>query len=76
MIYGTVDGTARAGTDYEPQQGVITLAPGTRSTQVRVPLIDHQRPRDDARFELFLTADPKVVAIAEPRVTATIPVAH
>ena len=76
LIYGTVDGTARGGTDYEPQQGVITLAPGTTSTQVRVPLIDHQRPRDDARFELFLTADPKVVAIAEPRITATIPVAH
>jgi Calx-beta domain len=67
-----VDGTARAGTDYEPQQGVIALAPGTRSTQVRVPLID-QRAGDDTRFELFLTADPKVVEITEPRITATIP---
>jgi RNase P/RNase MRP subunit p29 len=73
LIYGTVDGTARAGTDYEPQQGVIALAPGTRSTQVRVPLIDHQRPRDDARFELFLTADPKVVQVVDQRITATIP---
>jgi hypothetical protein len=73
LIYGTVDGTARAGTDYEPQQGVLTLAPGTTRTQVRVPLIDHGRPRDDARFELFLTADPKVVRIAEPRIAATIP---
>jgi RNase P/RNase MRP subunit p29 len=72
LIYGTVDGTARAGTDYEPQQGVIALAPGTRSTQVRVPLID-QRAGDDTRFELFLTADPKVVEITEPRITATIP---
>ena len=44
LIYGTVDGTARAGTDCEPQQGVISLAPGSRSTQLRVPLIDHQRP--------------------------------
>ena len=76
LIYGTVDGTARAGTDYEPQQGVITLAPGTRSTQVRVPLIDHQRPRDDARFELFLTADPKVVEVVDQRITATIPGEH
>ena len=76
LIYGTVDGTARAGTDYEPQQGVITLAPGTRSTQVRVPLIDHQRPRDDARFELFLTADPKVVQVVDQRITATIPGEH
>ena len=76
LIYGTVDGTARAGTDYEPQQGVITLAPGTRSTQVRVPLIDHQRPRDESRFELFLAADPKVVVVVDQRIAATIAGAH
>jgi Calx-beta domain len=76
LIYGTIDGTARAGTDYEPQQGVITLAPGTRRTQVRVPLIDHQHPRDDSRFELFLTADPRVVEVVDQRITATIPGAH
>jgi Calx-beta domain len=76
LIYGTVDGTARAGTDYEPQQGVITLAPGTRSTQVRVPLIDHQRPRDESRFELFLAADPKVVEVVDQRIAATIPGMH
>jgi RNase P/RNase MRP subunit p29 len=73
LIYGTVDGTARAGTDYEPQQGVITLAPGTRSAQVRVPLIDRGIPRNDARFELFLTADPRVVQVVDQRVTAVIP---
>jgi hypothetical protein len=55
---------------------VIALAPGTRSTQVRVPLIDHQRPRDDARFELFLTADPKVVQVVDQRITATVPREH
>jgi RNase P/RNase MRP subunit p29 len=76
LIYGTVDGTARAGTDYEPQQGVITLAPGTRSTQVRVPLIDPGSPRNDARFELFLTADPRVVQVVDQRVTAVIPSAQ
>jgi RNase P/RNase MRP subunit p29 len=76
LIYGTVDGTARAGMDYEPQQGVITLAPGTRSTQVRVPLIDHQRPRDESRFELFLAADPKVADVVDQRIAATIPGVH
>jgi Calx-beta domain-containing protein len=76
LIYGTVDGTARAGTDYEPQQGVITLAPGTRSMQVRVPLIGHQRPRDESRFELFLAADPKLVEVADQRIAATIPGGH
>jgi RNase P/RNase MRP subunit p29 len=73
LIYGTVDGTARAGTDYEPQQGVITLAPGTRSTQVRVPLIDRGSPRNGTRFELFLTADPRVVQVVDQRVAAVIP---
>jgi hypothetical protein len=76
LIYGTVDGTARAGTDYEPQQGVLTLAPGTRSTQVHVPLIEHQLSQDDTRFELFLAADPKVVEVVDQRITATIPGEH
>jgi hypothetical protein len=55
---------------------VITLAPGTRSTQVRVPLIDYQRPRDESRFELFLAADPKVVEVVDQRIPATIPGVH
>jgi RNase P/RNase MRP subunit p29 len=76
LIYGTVDGTARAGTDYEPQQGVITLAPGTRSAQVRVPLTNHQRRRENTRFELFLTADPRVVQVVDQRVIAVIPGEH
>jgi Calx-beta domain len=73
LIYGTVDGTAKAGEDYEPRQGVLTLAPGTRSADVRVPLIEPRRVEGDARFELFLTADPKVATIADQRVTAIIP---
>jgi hypothetical protein len=72
LIYGTVDGTAKAGQDYEAQQGVVTLAPGTTSAEVRVPLIEGQPPRDDARFELFLAADPKVAEVVDKRITATI----
>jgi hypothetical protein len=73
LIYGTVDGTAKAGEDYEPRQGVLTLPPGTRSADVRVPLIEPRDTEGDSRFELFLTADPKVATIAEQRITATIP---
>ncbi len=73
LIYGTVDGTAKAGQDYEAQQGVVTLAPGARSAAVHVPLIEPQRPRGDTRFELFLAADPKVAEVVDPRITATIP---
>jgi hypothetical protein len=74
LIYGTVDGTAVAGKDYEPQQGVVTLPLGSRSTDVRVPLIEQRRSRE-ARFELFLTADPKVAEVVNQRISATIPAA-
>jgi len=74
LIYGTVDGTAVAGKDYEPQQGVVTLPLGSRSTDVRVPLIGDRRSRE-ARFELFLTADPKVAEVVNQRISATIPAA-
>ena len=75
LIYGTVDGTAVAGRDYEPQQGVVTLAHGTTNTDVRVPLIGHRRSRGDTQFELFVTADPKVATVIDQRVSATIPAA-
>ena len=74
LIYGTVDGTAVAGKDYEPRQGVVTVTPGSRSADVRVPLIEHRRSRV-ATFELFLTADPKVATVVDQRISATIPAA-
>ena len=74
LIYGTVDGTAVAGKDYEPRQGVVTVTPGSRSAEVRVPLIEHRRSRV-ATFELFLTADPKVATVVDQRISATIPAA-
>jgi hypothetical protein len=72
LIYGTVDGTAKAGTDYEPQEGVMSLAPGTRSAEVRVPLIEQAQPKGDTKFELFLSADPRIADVVEPRIAATI----
>jgi hypothetical protein len=49
LIYGTVDGTAVAGKNYEPQQGPVTLA---KSAAVQVPLIKDRQPREDAPFQL------------------------
>jgi RNase P/RNase MRP subunit p29 len=72
LIYGTLDGTAKAGTDYEPRQGMITLAPGTTSAEVQVPLIEHQPTKGDMQFELFLTTDPEVAEIEDERTIATI----
>ena len=72
LIYGTWDGSAKAGKDYEPQQGVITLAPGVESGEVHVPLIEGQPSKGDKRFELFLIADPKVAEVVDNRIIATI----
>jgi hypothetical protein len=72
LIYGTVDGTAKAGEDYEAQHGMVTLAPGAKSAEVHVPLIGGEPENGDKRFELVLMADPKVAEIVDRRVTATI----
>jgi hypothetical protein len=72
LIYGTVDGTAKAGQDYEPQQGIVTLTPGVRKADVLVPLIARPQSRN-AVFELFLIADPKVADVIDQRIAATIP---
>jgi Calx-beta domain len=72
LIYGTVEGTAKAGEDFEPQQGMVTLAPGSKSAEVHVPLLEHPSSQGEKRFELFLTADPKVAEVVDRRVIATI----
>jgi hypothetical protein len=72
LIYGTVDGTAKAGEDYEAQQGMVTVAPGARSAEVRVPLMKGAPEDGEKRFELVLMADPKVAQVVDRRVIATI----
>ena len=71
LIYGTVEGTAKAGEDFEPKQGIVTLAPGSESAEVHVPLIESPS-QGEKSFELFLTADPKVAEIVDRRIIATI----
>jgi Sulfocyanin (SoxE) domain/Calx-beta domain len=72
LIYGTVEGTAKAGKDFEPQQGMVTLAPGTKGAEVRVPLIEQPSSEGEKSFKLFLAADPKVAEVVDKRVVATI----
>ena len=72
LIYGTVDGTAKAGEDYEAKQGMVTLAPGATTAEVRVPLIAGAPEDGEKRFELVLMADPKVADVVDRRVVATI----
>jgi Calx-beta domain len=72
LIYGTSDGSAKAGKDYEQRRGVITLAPGAESGEVHVPLIEDEPSKGDKRFELFLIADPKIAEVVNQRISATI----
>jgi RNase P/RNase MRP subunit p29 len=72
LIYGTVDGTAKAGEDYEAQQGMVTLGPGARAAEVRVPLLEAAPADEEKSFELVLMADPKVAEVVDRRVIATI----
>ena len=72
LIYGTVDGTAKAGEDYEAQQGMVTVGPGNSTAEVRVPLLEGAPEEGEKRFELVLMADPKVAEVVDRRVIATI----
>jgi RNase P/RNase MRP subunit p29 len=65
VIYSTVDGTARAGTDYQPLHGILTLPAGVTSATIQTTLVDH--PEAGGKdFQLFLASNPDLVTIAEP----------
>jgi hypothetical protein len=71
VIYSTVDGTARAGADYQPLQGILTLPAGVTSAAIQTTLIDH--PEAGGKdFQLFLASNPDLVTVAEPWTMITI----
>ncbi|MBL8359497.1 MAG: hypothetical protein JNN18_03310 [Rubrivivax sp.] len=77
VAYATRDGTAQAGQDYVPQDGVLVFAPGDTLKTVEVDLIDDAWPEPGERFELVLSgaehaavADGHGVALLGPNDTA------
>ena len=54
VAYGTVDGTAVAGIDYQANRSVLTLAPGEREGTVEVAVLDDEvdEPRESLRVVL------------------------
>lgn len=72
VIYATVDGTAKAGTDYEAQQGVITIQPGATTAELHAPLIDDDQAEGEEHFRLFLSTDPTVADVSAKQVRAVI----
>jgi Ca2+-binding RTX toxin-like protein len=54
--YATVDGTAKAGKDYQATGGTLRFAPGETEKQVIVALLDDAAPESDETFSLTLSA--------------------
>jgi RNase P/RNase MRP subunit p29 len=72
VIYATVDAEARAGADYRARRGILTLQPGTTSSEIRTAVIDDDEVEGDEGFHLFLAGDPQVTDIPEPWTKVTI----
>lgn len=54
--YSTVDQTANAGTDYQPQSGTLTFPAGTQTLvqQVAIPIVDDTSHEPTESFELVI----------------------
>ena len=71
VAYGTSDGTAVAGADYEAVAGVLTFAPGDRTATIAVRLLGDSIVEGDESFEIHLSS-PSNATITTPTATGTI----
>ena len=72
LIYSTEDGTAMAGSDYEPARGSVILAPGATSAKVSVTLLDDKLVEGDESFALLVTSDMDLSQVTVQRAVAKI----
>ena len=72
LIYSTADGTAMAGTDYEPARGSVILKPGATSATVSVTLLDDKLVEGDESFALLVTSDMDLSEVKVHRADAKI----
>ena len=56
VVYGTVDGTALAGADYEAAQGTLTFAAGESARTLRVTLLDDAEHEPEETFDATLSS--------------------
>jgi aryl-phospho-beta-D-glucosidase BglC (GH1 family) len=71
VAYSTVDGTAKAGSDYMAASGTLTFAPGETRKTISVTLLGDTTYEADETFLLNLT-NPSGAAIADGQGAATI----
>jgi subtilisin family serine protease/subtilisin-like proprotein convertase family protein len=69
--YGTANGTAVAGTDYQARTGVVTIGAGAMSQTVTVPLNGDTASEADETFLLTLT-NPANATLADDQAIGTI----
>ncbi len=72
IIYTLLDDTAKAGSDFEGQQGVVIFRPGESSVEIETQLIDDDVAEQNEQFTLFLSADPDIVQLRRRELTAII----
>jgi len=56
VAYGTTDGTATAGSDYQAVAGTLTFAPGVTARTVNVPIVGDTAAEGDEFFVMSLTS--------------------
>lgn len=69
--WSTVAGTAGAGRDFTASSGTATVARGTTSATVEVPVVGDVADEDDEGFEVVLGAA-RVAVVTDARGTATV----
>ena len=69
--FALVDGTARAGEDYEAQSGTVTFAPGETSAAIHANALGDLHVEGDERFRVLLSA-PVNAVIADGEATVTL----
>jgi Calx-beta domain len=72
VIYSTVDGTARAGADYQAAQGILTLPAGATRAQLRTIVMDDDEADGDKDFQLFVATNPELTQVAQQWLQVTI----
>jgi beta-glucanase (GH16 family) len=69
--YATLDGTAKAGTDYTAVSGTVTIPAGQTETYVDVPVMGDSLRKPDQDFYMQLSV-PVNCTLGAPKATATI----
>jgi aryl-phospho-beta-D-glucosidase BglC (GH1 family) len=69
--YATADGTATAGKDYTAVSGTLTLAPGTTTQTVTVPVLNDGVTDGTETFQLVLSS-PTNATLSQAKATGTI----